>query len=107
MARTPSNQNQTVCCPARGVCLALGVATRNCCAPASSLQPAGMAVRDPRLSWCPPALRAAVMMLAYSAAGPNADSAENAQTLALIRQWADGLRRTTSPYPSEPDCCCG
>jgi len=47
------------------------------------------------------------MMLAYSAAGPNADSGENAQTLALIRQWADSLRRPTSPYPTEPDCCCG
>lgn len=101
MAKGPSQS--VFCCPAHGVCSPLGLATSGCCYSSGDVRPSGMASVDPRQSWCPPALRGVIMMLAYSVSNQADGSHDAAQTLAEIRRWAETLRQSTPPCGGPAD----
>jgi len=84
--------DEIVECPCYRVCSAVGAETGQWCRyRKSDLPPPGMHKLNPKDTWCPPGVQAAVLMLARLLAGDGADAEGVQRALAHISSWARAL----------------
>ncbi len=80
--------DQIVACRCLRICATLGVELGQWCRyHTSDLPPPGMARFDPKESWCPPGVRANIMMLAYLVSRREDPDGEIPHVLDRVRQW--------------------
>ncbi len=82
----------TVQCPCYSICSTLGLEIGPWCRYHSSdLPPPGMHKFDPKDTWCPPGVQAAVLMLGHLAARQNGPAEPLDSALEKVRAWAQAL----------------
>ena len=80
-------------CPCYPICAALEVGLGPWCRyRPSDLPPPGMHRFDPKESWCPPGVRANLLMLSYLVSGGALKPEEIEHILQRIRRWPQELR---------------
>lgn len=87
-----TQQEQIIQCPSHPICSGLHIETGPWCRyRKSDLPPPGAGTFDPRDTWCPPGLQAAVLILGYLAAQRNGPAEPLDSAMEKIRSWADRL----------------
>jgi hypothetical protein len=90
---------ETIECPGYRVCSLLGIEVGPWCRyRESALPPPGMHNFRPKDTWCPPGMRATVLMLGYMIAGEGRQGEELADVLGRVREWAGSLRPEASTH---------
>ena len=99
-----TDADTTIACPCYPVCSHLAVETGMWCSyRKSDLPPPGMHAFNPKDTWCPPGIRANILMLGYMLAGNTGDPSQFKPILDKVRTWTQELREKPAAYsPVEP-----
>ncbi|NIM06930.1 MAG: hypothetical protein GTO55_10255 [Armatimonadetes bacterium] len=90
---------ETIECPCYRVCSGLDIKMGQWCRyRKSEAPPPGMHAFDPRETWCPPGVRANVLMLGYMLAEGKEDPERLEKVLEEIRRWNRTLRSKPAAY---------